>query len=210
MSILHKLQWRYATKQFDSNKLIPEDQMTELLEATNLSASALGLQPYEFIVVHNKELQKELAEHSFNGIDVKSASHLVIFASKTEINDSYVKEYINCTEQIRDLKPGTMKNTEELTLKLMQGKTSEEIFIWSQKQAYVALGTLLLAAADLKIDMCPMELINSEKYNEILALHEQGLHACVVGVLGYRKEDDKDQFLKKTRKELNDIVQLRY
>lgn len=210
MSIIHKLQWRYATKHFDSNKIISEEHITEILEATNLSPSALGLQPYEFIVIHNKELQRKLAEHSFGRIELENASHLIVFATKTEMNAEYISEYIGHTEEVRGLEKGSMKNIEDLTLKLMSGKSDDEFFTWSQKQAYVALGSTIIAAADLRVDMCPMEIINSEKYNEILELNDQNLHASVVAVLGYRNKNDKNQFLKKARKNLDDIVQLRY
>ncbi|MCD5390037.1 MAG: NAD(P)H-dependent oxidoreductase [Candidatus Pacebacteria bacterium] len=210
MSIVHKLEWRYATKHFDSEKLISEGNITEILKATNMSASALGLQPYEFIVIHNKDLQKKLAEHSFQGIEVENASHLIVFASKTTVNREYIKGYIDRTEKLRGLEKSSMKNIEDLTLSLVGAKSSKEIYHWTQRQAYVAIGTTMLAAADLKIDMCPMEVFDSEKYNEILGLTEQNLHASVVAVLGYRTEGDKDQFLKKTRRDLDDIVQLRY
>jgi len=210
MSIKHKLEWRYATKKFDSEKKVPEEQITELLEITNLSASALGLQPYKFIVIHNKDIIEKLAEFSFNGIEVANASHLVVFASKTEVSAEYVDDYINQTERLRSLESGTMNAARELTHSLMGSKSSEDIFVWSQKQAYVALGTLMIAAADLKIDMCPMEVINSEKYNEILDLDKDNLHACVVGVLGYRKYDDPAQHDIKSRKKLSEITELIY
>lgn len=210
MSIKHKLEWRFATKKFDSEKIVPEEQITELLEVTNLSASALGLQPYKFIVIHNRDIIEKLAEHSFNGIDVADASHLVVFASKTEVSAEYIDNYVDRTEEIRKLESGTLKAVRDLTHKLMESKSPEDIFIWSQKQAYVALGTLMVAAADLKVDMCPMEVINSEKYNEILGLDEQNLHACVVGVLGYRKHDDSSQHDIKSRKPLDEITELIY
>ncbi len=210
MSIKHKLEWRYATKKFDETKIVPEEQITELLETTNLSASALGLQPYKFIVVHNRDIIKQLAECSFNGIEVANASHLIVFAGKTEVSAEYIDEYINRTEDLRDLERGDLQAVRDLTHNLMGSKSSDDVFIWSQKQAYVALGTLMVAAADLKIDMCPMEVIDSEKYNEILGLNEQNLHACVVGVLGYRKHDDPAQHDVKSRQSLDEITELMY
>ncbi len=210
MSIVHKLEWRYATKHFDSKKNITEKNITEILKATNLSASALGLQPYEFIVIHNKDLQKKLAEYSFQGVEVENASHLIVFATKKRVDKDYISEYINRTEKMRNKKPGDMKALEDVMVSIMNSKSENDIYHWSQRQAHVALGTTILAAADLKIDMCPMEIFDAEKYNEILGLSNQNLHASVVAVLGYRNKDDKDQFEKKSRRDLNDMVQLQY
>jgi nitroreductase len=210
MTIKHKLEWRYATKHFDASKKISEEDITYLLETMNLSASALGLQPYKFIVIKDQKIKKELAKHSFQGIDVSDASHIILIASKKEISKEYILDFISRTEKIRGLNKGSLKDLEELTLGLIGAKNKDEIFMWSQKQAYVAMGTLIIAAADLKIDMCPMEVFDAGKYNEILDLHNQGLHACVAGVLGYRKHDDKDQFMKKSRIPLEDMVYLKY
>ncbi len=210
MTIIHKLKWRYATKHFEAGKIIPEEDITQLLEATRLSASALGLQPYKFLVIKNHDLKKELAKYSFHGIDVANASHLIVFASMNEVSDEYIKETIRMTEEIRALEPGSLKDLEDLSIKLIRAKSPEELKQWSQKQSYVALATLILAAADMKIDMCPMEVIDHEAYNQILGLDKENLHATVVGVLGYRKHNDPDQFLKKSRRALNDLVKLYY
>jgi len=210
MSILHKLQWRYAVRKFDQTKNVSEEQITELLKATNLSASALGLQPYEFIIIHDKELQKELQGYSRDQVQIGGASHLIVFATKTEISEDYVLEYIARTEKIRGFEPGGMDDYKKLIFEVAASKTKEDIFHWTQKQAYLALGTLLVAAADLQIDVCPIELINAEKYNKALGLDEQNLHACVVATVGYRSLEDTLHTKPKSRRHLDDITQLRY
>lgn len=210
MSILHKLEWRYATKKFDSNKEVSESDITNILKATNLSASSSGLQPYSLIVIHNEEIKKQLREHSYNQPQITDASHIMVFAAKTEVSEEYISEYIERTEQIRNLTVGDLDGFKQNIIARVAHKSKQEISHWTQKQAYIALGTLLLAAADLKIDVCPMEGFIPEKYNEILGLNEQNLHACVIAAVGYRAHDDKLAYAKKSRKALDELVQLKY
>ena len=51
MSLIEKLQWRYATKKMDSSKVVPQEKVDQILEAIRLTASSSGLQPYEVIIV---------------------------------------------------------------------------------------------------------------------------------------------------------------
>jgi len=72
--------------------------------------------------------------------------------------------------------------------------------IWSAKQTYLALGNLMNAAAELRIDVTPMEGFVPEQVNEILGLNELGLNATLIATLGYRHEEDATQYFKKVRK----------
>ncbi len=210
MNILNNLNWRYAVRKFDENKIVPEDKIMELLEITNLSPSALGLQPYKFIVIHDKELQLKLQEHSNDQTQVGEASHLIVFATKTEISQSYISNYVEQTENVRNLEIGSMNDSIKTISDIMSAKSSEDFFHWAQKQAYLALGVLILAAADMEIDLCPLELIDSKKYNEVLGLDKEKLHTCVVATIGYRSNEDSLATENKSRREFDDIVQLRY
>jgi nitroreductase / dihydropteridine reductase len=209
MSILHKLEWRYAVKKFDTDKEVSEDQITELLEATNLMPTAFGLQPFEIIVVKDKLLQQRLFEHSFGQEKVVEASHLVILAAHKKISSEYIRRFREHTEHIRKLPQDTLLGFENHMLSVFEHMSESEHLAWAQRQAYIALGGLLIAAADLKIDSCPMEGFVSEKYDEILEL-PNGLHTTLVVPLGYRSPEDGLQHLKKSRRELTDIVHLRY
>ncbi len=77
--------------------------------------------------------------------------------------------------------------------------------VWTAKQAYIALGFLLNAAATLKIDACPMEGYNGEEFDKILGLKEKGLTTAVIATVGYRSEEDATQNNKKVRKSTEDL-----
>ncbi len=209
MSILHKLEWRYAVKKFDSEKEVSEEQVTELLEAANLMPTAFGLQPFEIFVIHNKDLQQRLLEHSFGQEQVVQASHLIVFAARKEISKEYIHEYIIQTEKIRNLPEGTLVDYENMMFNFADSLPKDQHLAWSQRQTYIALGGFLLAAADLKVDSCPMEGFIPEKYNEVLELPEH-LHTSDIIPIGYRAHDDGFQHAKKSRRELKNIVHLKY
>lgn len=209
MSILHKLQWRYATKKFDPEKIVAEEDITELLKAMNLSASSSGLQPYKFIVIHNKELQQQLRSVSFDQPQITDASHLIVIVAKNEVSPEDIKAYVSRTAEIRNI-AASLDGLEQSLLKGIASKNPIEQLQWAQRQCYLPLATLLIAAADLKIDTCPMEGFIPEEYDRILGLSEQGLHATVIAAIGYRSREDNLQHAKKSRRTLDDIVELRY
>ena len=45
MKLIDDLNWRYATKKF-SPKRVADDDLEQIIEAINLSASSTGIQPY--------------------------------------------------------------------------------------------------------------------------------------------------------------------
>lgn len=210
MSILHKLNWRYAAKDFDTDRQVPEEDITELLQAMNLAPSSYGLQPFEFIVIKNKELQSKLLEFSYGQEKVLQVSHVLVIAARTVVNPDYIKDYVVRTEHLRNLPKGTLQDFENSILGSFEKMSQQDQLAWSKRQAYIALGVLMVAAADLKIDSCPMEGFIPEKYNELLGLDKQNLHATLVIPLGYRAQADSYQSLAKSRRDLADIVTLKY
>lgn len=206
--MLHKLQWRYATKQFDPTKEVEEDTVNDLLQAMNLAASSYGLQPYKFIVVHNDELQKKLQEAAFGQPQVADASHLIIIAARTEITEDDISDFINNIAETRNQDVKELEGLAEMMKGDLLSRTKENQLSWAQRQSYIPLGTLLLAAADKKVDACPMEGFNPDAFNEILEL--DGYHATAMVALGYRSIQDKYQHAPKVRKKLTDITSLKY
>lgn len=210
MSLLHKLNWRYATKKMDPEKEVQESDVTELLNAMNLTASSYGLQPYEFIVIKNQELQNTLKAASYDQTQVADASHVIVIAAKTEVSVEYIESYISHMAELRKVSIEDLKGYRDMMVDTMKGMSDDERNQWAQKQCYGVMGTLLLAAADLKIDACPMEGFDNQKYNEILELDKKNLHATIVIPIGYRSSEDETQHAAKVRRPLEDIVNLEY
>ena len=184
MELIKNLQWRYAVKKY-TNELVSEDKIDQIIEAINLSASSCGIQPYRLIVVTNPEIRQKLAEGSFN-TQIQASSHLLVFAAFNKITSEYIADYVAMMEEQRNLETGTFNALKDAVTSFFSTQTPEQTAIWSSKQAYIGLGTALIAAAELKVDATPMEGFDPELFNNILGLSEKNLHASVIISLGYR------------------------
>jgi nitroreductase len=198
--LLHQLNWRYATKQFDpQRKLSPEDWAT-LEEALVLTPSSFGLQPWKFVIVTDPATREQLVGASWGQRQVADASHLVVFAAKQDLNEHDVDTYIQRIAEVRGVARSSLSALREMMVGgLIQGMDVKARTAWASRHVYIALGNLLNSAALLGIDACPMEGIEPQKYNEILGLTARGLSAVVVCALGYRATTDKYAALNKVR-----------
>jgi len=207
MSLIEILQWRYATKKMDSTKVVPEAKVGKILEAIRLTASSSGLQPYEVIVITNQDMRQKIRAVSNDQSQVTDCSHLLVFAAW----DTYTAERINAafdmTETIRNFTSESGTAYRQMLLKNYPARETEVNFNHTAKQAYIGLGTALIAAAYEQVDCTPMEGFNPSALDEILNLKEKGLRSVVMLPLGYRKADEDWLVnLKKVRKPMDALI----
>jgi nitroreductase/dihydropteridine reductase len=188
MDLIKNLQWRYAVKKY-SDKPVSEDKIDQILEAINLTASSCGIQPYRVFMITNPEIRQKLGEGSFN-TQIYASSHVLVFAGFNEITNEYISDYVVMMEQQRDLEKGALDIFKDTLVSFFSTQIPEENAIWSGKQAYIGLGTALIAAAELKVDATPMEGFDPKVFDEVLGLSEKGLHASVIISLGYRDAEN--------------------
>ncbi len=200
MSIIDKLKWRYATKKFDTNKKLSAEQLDLLLEAVQLAPSSIGLQHYKVLVIQNPEVRAKLREAAYGQPQVTDASHLIVFAAETGIDEAYGKSFIDLVAATRNAPRESLTGLEGMVLGQINSRTPEQRVLWAQKQAYIALGVLVATAADQGIDAGPMEGFDPVKFNEILGLKEKGLTATVIAAVGFRADDDHFSKLIKVRR----------
>lgn len=201
MNIIEGLSWRYATKKFDSNKKLADSDLKLLKEAIRLSASSYGLQPYTVLVIKDAELREKLKPAAYNQPQITDASHLFVFCYKTDMDESYVKSYIDDIAQIRKIDRAGLEGFENVMLDKVKNTSKESLGVWNSRQTYIALGTLLAACGEMQIDACPMEGFDAKQFNEILGLEEKGLSAVALTTVGYRSIEDKLQNMAKVRKD---------
>jgi nitroreductase len=197
--------WRYATKKFDASKKISTKDLEILKEAIRLSTSSYGLQPYKILIIENPEIRAKLQPVSWGQTQITEASHLFVFANFTDVQESHIDEYIINIANTRGIKTEDLKGYSDFMKSKIISLDSDTKSIWTSKQTYLALANLMNAAAELKIDVTPMEGFESEKYNEILGLNELGLNASLVATIGYRHNDDQTQFFTKVRKSNSEL-----
>lgn len=204
--ILKDLSWRYATKKFDAEAILPEDQINIIKTAFNLTATSYGLQPIKLIIIKDKALQNELVPFSMNQQQIAQASHLLVFCIEQNISPEFISEYFKRVKEVRSTADNILKPFEEYLQEDFKVKNQKEIENWATKQAYLAMGNLLTVCAIERIDACPMEGFDPSAYNEHLNLNVKGLKSVLVMPIGYRAKDDMFADLKKVRKKEEEAV----
>jgi nitroreductase len=197
--------WRYATKKFDASKKITAAEFEILKEAIRLSPSSYGLQPYKVLIIENPETRAKLQPASWGQSQIVDASHIIVFANYTKLDNDDIDAYIENVTSTREIPLEAVSGYADFMKGAIAPKSDEEKSLWNQKQTYIALANLMNAAAELKIDVTPMEGFVPQQYNEILGLDKQHLNAAVVAAVGYRHEEDATQHYKKVRKSKEDL-----
>lgn len=199
-TFLEHQNWRYATKKFDATKKISNEDLNLLKEAIRLSSSSYGLQPYKVIIVENPELRAKIQPAAWGQSQIVEASHLIIFANETQLKEQDIDNYVINISATRNIPVEALSGYADFMKSKILTLPEETKNVWTAKQTYLALGNLLNAAAELKIDVTPMEGFIPEQVNEILGLEKLGLNTSLIATLGYRHEGDDTQHYKKVRK----------
>ena len=213
MNLVEIAQKRYATKKFDASKRIADEEFEQIKELLRFSPSSVNSQPWHFIIADNIEAKKRLTKgtqgvYSANESKVLDASHVILFCSKTEMSDDYL-QYLLANED----KDGRFPQPEnkELAGKVrtfyadLHRKELNDTQSWMEKQVYLNMGTILLAAGVLGIDAVPIEGIDIAVMNKEFGLNEKGYTAVAIIALGYRHEDDFNAALPKSRLPEEDV-----
>lgn len=196
---LKQLNWRYATKQFDSSKKLTAEQVQFVKDVLRLSPSSIGVQPWKFVIVDDAATREKLKEKAWGQSQITDASMLVVFTVKKELNTEHVDKVINTTAEIRHQKPEDLAGYRQMIDGLLTTKTPEQLREWSSDQAYIALGMLLSACAQVEIDACPMEGFDRAGFDEVLELDKEGVTSYAVCAVGFRSSEDKYAMAPKAR-----------
>ncbi len=205
--LISKLQWRYATKKFNPSKVVPQEKLERILEAIRLTATSSGLQPFEVFVVTNKEVREKIKPIAWNQEQITDASHLLVFAAW----DNYTAERINTmfdlVNEERGFKNEGWENYRQMLLGMYPQRDAEANYQHTARQAYIGLGTALIAAAEEQVDATPMEGFDPKALDEILDLRARGLRSVAILPLGYRADEgDWLQNLKKVRRPRDQFI----
>jgi len=206
MSIIENLSWRYATQQFDTSKSISETDLNTILTAGNLSATAYGLQPFTMVVVNDQAKKDALVAHAYGQTHFAHNSALIVLAIRTDLDEAFITEYIERTAKTRGLDVTMLEGFKNMMVGDITNRTPESRTAFAKEQAYIALGTMMAAASELRIDNHAMSGFDAAAFDEVLGLSAMNLHATVCLALGYRSADDAWQHYAKVRKDIKDIV----
>lgn len=201
MDIIQSLEWRYASKRMTGTR-VPQEKVENILEAIRLAPSSMGLQPYSVLVIEDEDLKKQIRPIAYNQPQIEESSHLLVFAAWATITPEQIGEYIRHTATVRNVPEASLEEFKQILLNMVKNRTPEQNFDWSARQAYIAFGTALVAAAVEKVDTTPMEGFDNAALDELLQLREKGLRSVTLLPLGYR-DTEKDWLAKlpKVRRE---------
>lgn len=184
--LLKKLQWRYATKKMNPAQAVSDEKVDRIVEAARLAATSSGLQPYEIIIVKSQAVREQMKPKAFGQSQITDGSHVLVFAAW----DDYTPERINMMFDLhnteRNSKDEGWENYRKSLLGSYPTRGAEVNFQHAAKQAYIGLGTALIAAAFEEVDATPMEGFDPAGIDEILGLKARGLRSAVIMALGYR------------------------
>ena len=206
MELLDKLNWRYAAKAMNKEK-VSQEKIDNIIEAARLAPTSSGLQPFEIIVVKNQEIKEQIRPVAWNQSMITDCSHLLVFAAWDTYTADRINKMFDLTNEIRGFKNEGWEAYRQKLLSFYPQRDAEENFNHAAKQAYIAFSAAIIAAAYEGVDTTPIEGFEPDAVDKILGLREKGLRSCVLLPIGYR-DTEKDWLvnLKKVRKTTEDLV----
>jgi len=206
MSLLESLNWRYAVKRMNGQK-VPREKVDIILEAARLAPTSSGIQPFTILSISDPELLKKIQPIANNQPQITEASHLLVFAAWDNITGEQIDKVFDRVLQERNLPPDAQLEYRKRTKGIFGSRTPEENFQSAARQAYIAFGIAIAAAATEQVDATPMEGFRNAELDQLLGLKEKGLRSVTLLTLGYRDEqNDWLADLKKVRRPKSELV----
>lgn len=205
---IENLNWRYATKEFDSSKKVSREDLENIIEVFRLTPSSYGLQPWKLFVVENEEKKEKIMQNSWNQKQVWENSYLLVFAKPLEISKDLADRHIKNTAKINSVSEDVFAWYRAMLYSFLENNTKENLDFWAREQVFLAFWNVMSYLAEKKIDSCAIWGFSKEAVDEILDLKEKWFESVVMLPIGYRKQDDKYADSPKVRFEKDDISEI--
>jgi len=202
------LQFRYATKAFDSSKKLPSAEKKALLESLPLAPSSFGMQLWKFFIIEDASTREKLKEVSWGQAQVTDSDFHVVFAVETTFDEARIDKWVSHMADVQGTPAEAAAGLKGAIMGFVADWSDEQKVEWAKLQAYVALGQFMTSAALLKVDTCPMEGIDQAAYDDILGLKEKGYTTAVACSVGYRSPEDKYAGTPKARFSYEEMVEV--
>jgi len=204
MNLIERLNWRYATKRMNGTK-VPPEKVERILEAIRLAPTSYGLQAFKVIVIENPALREKIFNEACAQPQIKEGSHLLVFAANKNVDAKQADKYMQLVAKTTEVPVESLAGFRAMINGIVTG-SAEQNFVWTARQAYIAFGVGIVAAAMENVDATPMEGFSAVELDRILGLNELNLSAVTILALGYRDEEtDYHAKDKKVRKSETDL-----
>jgi nitroreductase len=205
VDLMEALNWRYATKRFDVERKVSQDDINVLLEVLRLAPSSIGLQPWKFILVEDTEKRKELYKLSLDQSQITDASHLLLLCARNNMDEAYIDKLITYEQKALGYEATMLQAFRPHAVAYIKTMSEHQLKEWMSEQVYIALGFLLSACAMLRIDACPIEAFDRHQTDKLLDLPKLGISSRTLVAIGYRSMQDHHALDKKVRFRKEDI-----
>ncbi len=182
------MSWRYATKKMNSSIPVPAEKVEAIIEAVRMAPTSSGLQPFELFVITNNDLRAKIAEAAYGQAQITDGSHLLVFAAWDNYTAERIDEVVQMNVELRGDSP-TLRSYYDFLKGNYLSRDPEVNYAHAARQAYIAVGFALLAAAEQEVDSTPMEGFDPAAVDAILGLKEHGLRSVVLMPLGFRDQE---------------------
>ena len=202
-----KLNWRYATKKMDAGRVVPQAKIDAILEAIQLAPTSSGLQPFEVIMVTNADVKAKLSAAAFGQTQITDGSHILVFAAWDTYTEGRIDAVVDQLVAERGIPREAVSGHYDNLKSMYLPRDAEVNFEHAARQAYLALGIGLTAAAFEEVDATPMEGFDPGQVDEVLGLRARGLRSVAIMAAGYRAaEGDWLAGMKKVRRPIAELV----
>ncbi len=199
-TLTERMNWRYATKKMDPKRPADPEKVAQIVEAVRMAPTSSGTQPFELFVITNPELRAKIRTAARDQAQITDGSHLLVFAAWDNYTAARIDAVLAQMEAERGEAPMLTAYYENLKETYLP-RDAQTNFEHAARQAYIALGFALLAAAELEVDATPMEGFDPDEVDRILGLREKALRSVLLLPLGHREpEGDWLYPMKKMRK----------
>jgi len=148
---MEAINFRHACRLFDPERGIPDALFGKIIEAGRLAPSSLGLQPWHFVAVADGKVKSALRAGCGDQRQVTECSRFVILLARKPHHFEPGSPYLADIFHRNGMPPEKINFIE---LRLASGRA--EILQWAKTQTYVAGTQMMMAAAFLGLDSCPV------------------------------------------------------
>ena len=182
-------------------------KVDRIIEAARLAPTSSGLQPFEILSVTNPGIRARIREIAWGQAQITDCSHLLVFAAWDHHTAERINRMFDYTNEVWGFRNEGWENYRQQLLDTYPRRSPEVNFQNAARQAYIAFGAAVIAAAEENVDATPMEGFDPDKLDEILGLRARGLRSAVMLPIGYRQaEGDWLVDLKKVRRPRGEFV----
>ena len=197
---------RKTTKAFEPGRSLTPEQSAAVRALLRMSPSSTNAQPWHFFIAKTPAGKRAIAagaagNFAYNELKIMNAAEVVVLCARTRLEDAYLTRVLD-----QETQDGRLANEEARTNQhnvrkgyVQKHEAAGSVLNWTARQVYIALGFLLLGAAEIGVDACPIEGFDCKAVDTELGLEAKGLASLVLVALGSKSGADFNAALPKSR-----------